>query len=86
MVLKEALEHVAITPADTYRFREHLGGKPMNPHGVMRGPLFDSYQAQDKAEAKGRAMPAGRRVYNSARHSSPKLARGRPCMAVIFCF
>jgi hypothetical protein len=28
--LKEALEHVVITRAYPYRFRQHLGGKPMN--------------------------------------------------------
>jgi hypothetical protein len=33
-------------------------------------------QAQDKAEAKGRAMLTGRRVPKSRMHGSPKLARG----------
>ena len=52
-----------------------MGPSPISI-SVMRGPLFDAYQAQDKAEAKGRAMLTGRRVPKSRMHGSPKLARG----------
>jgi hypothetical protein len=55
--LKEALEHVVITRADPYRFRQHLGGKPMNtqqPALVLAG---EPYMAHGDSRLRGFKPP-----------------------------
>jgi hypothetical protein len=47
-VLKEAMEHVVITRADPYRFRQHLGGKPKEPELV---PAAVPYMAHGDSTA-----------------------------------